>query len=304
MGADPLVPTARGSLADRVETGRAARKALPRTALAEVPPPGARADPVLLIERQEQRRYQPLIPVRHERMAVSSFGFFRGTALLMGADLAAQPSTGLLTQLCGDAHLANFGLFASRDRRVVFDVNDFDETFRGSFEWDAKRLATSFVLAARTAALPDVVAREAAYEVARAYRTSMRAFAMMPVLGVWYERMEADQVTAIMAAAGPSGRRAVRRGFAAARARDSWSAIRKLTREVDGRRVFRDEPELTRLELAGQMAERVDATFASYRSTLDVSRRELLDRFADEGEDAESCTRRWATSCRSRSRSR
>jgi uncharacterized protein (DUF2252 family) len=276
-----MVPPTRELVADHVAEGRAARAAVPRSTIADWHIEPGRVDPVDLIEWQAQSRDPGLVPLRHARMGVSPFTFFRGSALVMARDLASLPSTGLTTQLCGDAHLSNFGLFASEDRRVVFDVNDFDETFPGTFEWDLKRLATSFVLAARSAGLGDDVGRAAAVEAARAYRATVSDYAAMPIMRVWYDRMESRHVESIVASsAGKVGKRAVRDSVAKAQTRDTWSAVRKLTRVVDGHRRFRDQPPLlTPLPLDGPTHSQVLATFDSYRESLTTARRHLLDRF-------------------------
>lgn len=278
---DTMTDTVRPTRAQHEELGRAARLRLPRPSLASWEAATDRADPVDLLLGQAVTRDPSLIPLRHARMGVSPFTFFRGTALVMARDLAAQPDTGLETQLCGDAHLSNFGLFASEDRRVVFDVNDFDETWRGPFEWDVKRLTTSFVLAAADAGLPAEVAREAALEAAHSYRTTIEDYATMPIMRVWYDRMESSHVEAIISAStGKTGRRAVRNSVAKAETRDTWSVVRKLTQVVDGHREFLDQPPLlSRIPLAGSTAEIVEATFAGYRASLNESRRRLLDRF-------------------------
>jgi uncharacterized protein (DUF2252 family) len=278
---DSMTDIVRPTTTQHEELGRAARMRLPRPSLAAWEAPANRADPVDLLLGQAGTRDPSLIPVRHARMGVSPFTFFRGTALVMARDLAALPDTGLETQLCGDAHLSNFGLFASEDRRVVFDVNDFDETWRGPFEWDVKRLATSFVLAAADAGLPAEVGRAAALEAARSYRSTIEDYASMPIMRVWYDRMESSHVEAIISAStGKTGRRAVRDSVAKAETRDTWSVVRKLTRVVDGHRQFLDQPPLlTRIPLAGSTAEIVESTFAAYRASLNDSRRRLLDRF-------------------------
>lgn len=273
---------ASGARPDHESLGRAARARMPRTSLAHWQPAADRADPLALIEGEEATRDPALIPLRHARMAVSSFTFFRGTARIMARDLASQPHTALTTQLCGDAHLSNFGLFAGEDRRVVFDVNDLDATFPGSFEWDVKRLTTSFVLAGLNAGLAPEIGQTAAFEAARTYRTTMSDYASMPIMRVWYDRMESSHVEAIVASTtGRSGRRAVRFGVAKAQKRDTWSVIRKLTELEGGHRRFIDQPPLlTRIPLEGSPAEFVSETFDGYRASLNASRRSLLDRFS------------------------
>src|SRR5207342_2071032 len=167
------------SVAERVARGRAARAEVPRSSHAEFAPGARRADPVDLLESQAESRVPELVPIRYGRMLVSPFTFYRGAALLMAADLGSSPTSGLTTQVCGDAHLMNFGVFASPDRRLVFDLNDFDETLPASFEWDVKRLAASFVVAARDNKFRGKEERAAARAAARAYRTTMAAASAM-----------------------------------------------------------------------------------------------------------------------------
>ena len=233
-------------------------------------PPADRADPVALLAGQETSRVQELVPVRHARMATSAFAFYRGAALLMAADLAAMPRSGLDVQLCGDAHLSNFGLFAAPDRSVIFDVNDFDETNPGPFEWDVKRLATSFVLAARDNGLAEKAGRAAAEAVAASYRAvDGGASPSKGELEIWYDRIDVERAGRGRSGSSPSnkGKRGAKKeakaeatvqGAAAkARLRDAWSAIEKITEVVDGRRRFRDQPPLlTRLDLTADIAER------------------------------------------------
>ena len=263
------------------DKGSSARQRLPRSELSALNPDGERADPIDLINAQAQTRYAEFIPVRHGRMAASAFTFYRGCAIIMARDLASMPSSGLRAQLCGDAHVANFGLFAAPDRRLIFDVNDFDETSEGPFEWDVKRLATSFVVAARNSQLKPKVARKAAQAVARAYREWMHAHATMPVLKGAYQRLEAPELEAIMSAAmGRGGTRRVRAAMKEATARDTWSAVRKLTHVVDGTRAFLDSPPLLfRVPLEGDVAERVAAALEGYRRSLPPRSRKLLDQF-------------------------
>ena len=184
------------SVEERRRKGRVARAETLHEELAVWEPPAGRADPVGLLVGQETSRVQELVPVRHARMATSAFAFYRGAALLMAADLAAMSRSGLQVQLCGDAHLSNFGLFAAPDRSVVFDVNDFDETNPGPFEWDVKRLATSFVLAARDNGLAKKAGPAAAEAVAASYRASMASFAEKGELEIWYDRIDVSAMVA------------------------------------------------------------------------------------------------------------
>ena len=172
--------------------GRAVRSAVPRSAHASVELPTDRADPVDLLEEQGQTRVPELIPVRYGRMLVSPFTFYRGAAKIMTADLARSPNTGLTVQLCGDAHLMNFGAFASPERKLVFDLNDFDETLPGPFEWDVKRLAASMEIAGRDQGLSDAERTATVVSTVAAYREAMAEFAAMKHLEVWYAHLDID----------------------------------------------------------------------------------------------------------------
>ncbi len=279
------------SVEERRRKGRVARAETPHEELGVWEPPAGRADPVALLEGQETSRVQELVPVRHARMATSAFAFYRGAALLMASDLATAPRTGLQVQLCGDAHLSNFGLFAAPDRTVVFDVNDFDETNPGPFEWDVKRLATSFVLAARDNGLAKKAGPAAAEAAAASYRAAMASFAEKGELEIWYDRIDVStMVAAIRELPGNKGKSgtkkqakeeaAIEGAAAKARLRDAWSAIEKITEVVDGRRRFRDQPPLlTRMDLNADLAAVVNTLFRDYRATLQDDRQELLKRY-------------------------
>ncbi len=275
---------------ERQTKGRVARVENPRAELSIWKPAADRADPVALLTSQETSRVQELVPVRHMRMAASAFTFYRGAALVMAADLADLPRSGLDVQLCGDAHLSNFGLFAAPDRSVIFDVNDFDETNPGPFDWDVKRLATSFILAARDNGLSSEVGRAAADAAAASYRQSMDDFAGKREIEIWYDRVDVDRlVAALRELPGGKGKPAKRdaeaeariHGAAAkARLRDAWSAIEKITEVVDGQRRFRDQPPLlTRLDIAPDAAGQINTLFREYRATLQDDRQELLKRY-------------------------
>ncbi len=284
-------PVAHPGVVQRKAKGQMARVENPRVDLSIWKPAADRADPVALLTSQDTTRVQELVPVRHARMAVSAFTFYRGAALVMAADLASQPRSSLEVQLCGDAHLSNFGLFAAPDRSVIFDVNDFDETNPGPFEWDVKRLATSFILAARDNGLSGKVGRAAAEAAATSYRQSMAAFAEMREIEIWYDRIDVDRlVTAVRNLPTDKGKSATKseakaeatiHGDAAkARLRDAWSAIEKITEVVDGKRRFRDQPPLlTRLDIAPDAAGRINALFREYRATLQDDRQALLKRY-------------------------
>ena len=269
-----------------VAAGKAARRQAPLESHRDVCAPASR-DPIGLLLRQAESRVPELVPVRHGRMLVSPFAYYRGAALPMAADLAGTRSSGLRAQLCGDAHLLNFGAFASPERRLVFDLNDFDETLPGPFEWDVKRLVASMAVAGRENGLTAGKRRRVAAATAAAYRTAMREFAAMSILNVWYARFDAEDALARLKSDLP--KKAVRRTkaqIAKARTRDSTQALAKLTTVTDGRRrIISDPPLIVPVEeLAGHLD--VDAVyrflrrlFTGYTRTLPAYRRGLVERF-------------------------
>ncbi|WP_055602130.1 DUF2252 domain-containing protein [Streptomyces aureus] len=261
---------------ERAERGRAARKHVPRSSHGRWIPSSQRPDPIGVLEHQAQDRLPDLVPLRYGRMAASPFAFLRGAAAVMAADLAAQRHTGLTVQLCGDAHLLNFGVYASPERTLLFDVNDFDETLPGPFEWDVKRLAASITVAALQNGSSRPKARRAALVGVEAYRATMRRLADLGELTVWYERIAADDLV-------PLVRRDERARFenrlARARRRTSLHALAKLTEtDATGARHFVDDPPL--LERTTDI-DRVTLgkIFNDYRSSLSEERRVLLDRY-------------------------
>ncbi|MFJ5305813.1 DUF2252 domain-containing protein [Streptomyces sp. NPDC088350] len=262
--------------ADRADRGRAARKRVSRSAHAGWIPAVDRPDPVAVLERQGRDRLPELLPIRYGRMAASPFAFFRGSAAVMAADLAAQPHTGLTVQLCGDAHLLNFGLYASPERALLFDLNDFDETFPGPFEWDVKRLAASVAVAGHENGHSEPKAHRAALEATAAYRTALRALARKGELAVWYDRIDADSLLPLVRSA--RDRRRVESSLTRARRRTSLHAVGKLTETVDGRRRIVHDPPLLEPAGAADMAS-LRKIFSDYRSTLSEERRLLLDRY-------------------------
>ncbi|GAA1950021.1 DUF2252 domain-containing protein [Kitasatospora viridis] len=238
-------------------------------------PAGDRPDPLKVLLEQGADRVPDLLPIRYGRMADSPFAYLRGAAAVLTADLAAVPDTGLEVQLCGDAHLLNFGLFASPERELLFDLNDFDETYPGPFEWDVKRLAASVAVAALDNGEPAAKAHAAARAAATAYRTAVRRLAGTGECGVWYEKVDADQVLALL-----TGRRRARaeRTLAHARRRTSLQALAKLTEERDGRhRIISDPPLL--VPVPADELKAIGQVFSGYRGTLAEDRRHLLDRF-------------------------
>jgi uncharacterized protein (DUF2252 family) len=273
--------------AERASIGRAARKAVPRSAHASFAPPASRPDPVALLEGQAATRVAELVPIRYGRMLVSPFTFYRGAALIMAGDLArSTPNSRLNVQCCGDAHLSNFGVFASPERRLVFDINDFDETLAGPWEWDVKRLAASVMIAAedRDFALAD--REEAVLATVREYRTAMLGFAAMKNLDVWYARLDIDDTMGLLAdQLKPKMLKRTSNALAKARTRDSMSAFSKLTHVVEGEPRFAADPPLivpiAELQERGRekLFEVLDERLRAYRASLPRERRILLEQF-------------------------
>jgi uncharacterized protein (DUF2252 family) len=275
------------SPAQRAARGKAARAEVPRSSHAVFEAVPSRPDPVALLERQAQTRVPDLVPIRYGRMLTSPFAFYRGAALVMASDLAGTPRSGLGVQLCGDAHLMNFGMFATPERRLVFDVNDFDETLPGPWEWDVKRLAASLVVAGRE---NDFTAREnrtVVLATVGAYREAMAAFAGDGNLAVWYASVDVDEIMATLRPLmDPRRRKLTKRNLAKTRTRDSHQALDKLTEVVDGqRRIVSDPPLIVPVEELFPDAEVVElhaelgALVRGYRRTLQEDRRYLLSRF-------------------------
>jgi uncharacterized protein (DUF2252 family) len=273
--------------AERAAHGKAARADVPRRSHGEWEASPRRPDPIDLLEEQAETRLPELVPIRYGRMLTSPFAFYRGAAYIMAADLAHTPRSGLRVQLCGDAHLSNFGAFASPDRRMVFSINDFDETLPGPFEWDVKRLVASFAVAGRTLGFDQGQRRAAILACARMYRTTVREFAAMRTMDIWYSRLELqDLLERWGAAAGKKRVERAERATAKARMKDSLKALAKLTEVVDGkRRIISDPPIVVPIEelLPDEAHDRLDETFRSllrsYRRSLPHDRRKLLERF-------------------------
>ncbi|MFJ7905466.1 DUF2252 domain-containing protein [Kitasatospora sp. NPDC096204] len=266
-----------GTAAESESTGRQARRTVPRSEHGNWAPAPDRADPVGILEAQAATRVPELVPIRYGRMAASRFAFLRGAPAIMAADLAAGPHTGLTVQLCGDAHLCNFGLFASPERALLFDLNDFDETLPGPFEWDVKRLAASIAVAARDNGQPDESARAVALTSARAYRTSMRRLAGLGELDVWYQRVDTADLLPLIEET-KYGKR-IRTTLAKARGRTSLHALAKLTEPgPDGEpRIISDPPLLEPMDR--EELPRLRQILLDYRDTLAEERAALLDRF-------------------------
>jgi uncharacterized protein (DUF2252 family) len=272
---------------ERAARGKAARAEVPRTSHADWEPPPHRPDPVDLLEEQAQSRVPELVPIRYGRMLVSPFTFYRGGAYLMASDLAGGPRTGIHAQLCGDAHLSNFGVFAAPDRRLLFAINDFDETLPGPFEWDVKRLVASFAVAGRDRGFDTKTRAKISTGVARSYRESIREFAAFRNLDVWYSRIDIESVVREFAArASAQQRKRMQKNLDKSRTKDSLKAFGKLTETVDGEpRIKSDPPLLVPIEdIAGpehadQVVETLQGLIREYRHSLLHDRRHLLEQF-------------------------
>ena len=283
--ASPAVPHL--TIAERTARGKAARVEVPRSSHAVYEPAATRPNPVELLERQAATRVPELVPIRYGRMLVSPFTFYRGAAMIMAHDLAATPRSGLQVQCCGDAHLSNFGVFASPERRLVFDINDFDETLPGPWEWDVKRLAVSMLIAARDNGYRVKDQERVVLDTVGRYRTAMREFAGMENLAVWYARLEIESLLAEQAAQFKPGTvKRAEKTLAKARTRDSMTAFSKLTRAVDGQVQIVDQSPLivplSQLAPGGErdrLLETLRALVRRYRDSLEPDRRVLLEQF-------------------------
>ena len=285
--AKPIAAIPHLSVAERVARGKAARKEVPRAGHAVFEPPSTRADPVELLERQAKTRVPELVPIRYGRMLVSPFTFYRGAAMIMAHDLAATPRSGLTVQCCGDAHLSNFGVFASPERRLMFDVNDFDETLPGPWEWDVKRLAVSMLIAARDNGFRAKEQDQIVLDTVGRYRTAMAEFAGMKDLDVWYSRL--DMESAMQEYGSQFKPKLVKRAgkqVAKARTKDSMAAFAKLTHVVDGKvHIVDQSPLIVPIEqlAEGQAREglfdELHQLLRGYRDTLEFDRRVLLEQF-------------------------
>jgi uncharacterized protein (DUF2252 family) len=272
---------------ERAARGKAARGELPRSAHGAWEPGPMRRDPVDLLEEQARTRLPELGPIRYGRMLESPFTFFRGGAALMAADLADGPRTGLHAQLCGDAHLSNFGIFAAPDRRLVFSINDFDETLPGPFEWDVKRLAASFAVAGRDRGFSDSERRSVVMTAAREYREAIARFARMRNIDVWYTRLDvAGILDRFRAASSGKQMKRLHASVANVRTKDSLRALSKLCRSVDGElRIVGNPPLVTPIEDVLPGAERnhledvVRRMIRTYQRTLPRDRRNLLESY-------------------------
>jgi uncharacterized protein (DUF2252 family) len=275
------------SVSERAARGKAARAEVPRSSHARFEPSSTRTDPVELLERQAKTRVPELVPVRYGRMLVSPFTFYRGAALIMAEDLAATPRSGLTVQCCGDAHLSNFGVFASPERRLVFDINDFDETHPGPWEWDVKRLAASMLIAALDNGYSVKQQDTVVLSTVKEYRRALRRFAGMNNLDVWYAHLEIESVLQEYAAQLTAKQvKGVEKQLTKARTRDSMAAFSKLTQIVDGEvRIVDQSPlivpitELATGRAADALFDELRRLLRIYRSSLEFNRRVLLEEF-------------------------
>jgi uncharacterized protein (DUF2252 family) len=288
------------SVEERAAKGKGYRKDTPVNSHTGWVPAPDRPDPVALLEKQNLTREQDLVPVRHGRMMVSPFTFYRGAAKIMAADLKDTPRAGLISQLCGDAHLSNFGVFASPERNLLFDLNDFDETLPGPFEYDVKRMAASFTIAARNNAFTKEETRDVTLRAVQAYREAMAEFAQMRTLDIWYAKLSEEQLmeTLNLAAATQKGKalkkavqgieKTAKANVAKAHTRDSLQALSKLAERVDGKyRIVSQPPIVVPVRefgdtygMSGDEAQQtIREQLRSYRSTLQDDRRHLLERF-------------------------
>jgi uncharacterized protein (DUF2252 family) len=284
QGASPVVHL---TPAERAARGKGARSEVPRSSHAGWDAPSGRPDPVGLLEEQAKSRVQDLVPIRYGRMLASPFAFYRGAAYLMASDLASTPRSGLIVQACGDAHVSNFGLFASPERELLFDINDFDETAHGPWEWDVKRLAASLAIAGRNNGFADKERADVVRGATRAYRSAIRGFAGMRNLEVWYAHARVRQgLPELQAMLDKKELKAAERMVTKARTKDSLEAFAKLTTVVDGElRIISDPPLIVPVEEllpAGDAVSFLDTMhdlIRSYRRTLQGDRKHLLEDF-------------------------
>ena len=283
----PGAPVPHLSVSERVARGKTVRSEVPRASHATFEPLATRADPVELLERQAETRVPELVPIRYGRMLVSPFTFYRGGAMIMADDLAGTPRSGLTVQCCGDAHLSNFGVFASPERRLVFDVNDFDETLPGPWEWDVKRLAASMLIAARDNGFRAKDQDRIVLDTVGRYRTAMAGFAGMKNLEVWYSHLDIESVIQEFGSqVKPKRVKRAEKQLAKARTKDSMTAFSKLTQSVDGEvRIVDQSPLIVPIEQLAQgrerdeMFEMLHQLLRKYRATLEFDRRILLEQF-------------------------
>jgi len=280
---NPMLSHLRASPNDRYDLGRSRRDTVPIEAHAEVVADADRADPLEILARQDNRRLEELVPLRYGRMSATPFTFLRGAAAVMASDLAAGPRNDLWVELCGDAHLGNFRWYNAPDRRLVFDLNDFDETLPGPFEWDVKRLAASITVTARNNGFSGKKARAATRSAMRNYRECIAETSDVGPLDLYYYRFESEAALKRLELHGKKHRKWKEAVISKAARKNSLQALNKLTDIVDGRRVIiPDPPLINRIddELAATESGAVSAFFEWYRETLPLDRRVLIDRFS------------------------
>ncbi|MGV1036788.1 MAG: DUF2252 domain-containing protein [Candidatus Nanopelagicales bacterium] len=275
------------SVPEREARGKAARAEVPRSSQAGFTALADRRDPIDILQEQAATRVPDLIPIRYGRMAASPFAFYRGAAAVMAADLASTPDCGLPVQACGDAHLVNFGVYAAPDRRLVFDVNDFDETNPGPWEWDLKRLAASMAVAGRSNSFTASQRATVLSALVSSYQDAMAEFAGMGDLEVWYTRMEIEAyMRRFSSEVSKKQIKRVRKARDKATSRDNLQALEKLTEMVDGEPRFISQPplivpmsELYGADEAGEVTRGIAQAFSTYRRTVSEDRRHLFDSY-------------------------
>jgi uncharacterized protein (DUF2252 family) len=277
------------SAPEGAELGKEARRRVSRSSQASWEPDSGRTSPVEILAEQDKSRVPELVPVRYGRMLVSAFTFYRGAAGIMAADLGSSPDSGLRVQLCGDAHLSNFGVFQAPDRRLVFDINDFDETLPGPFEWDVKRLAASVAIGARDRGFKAGERRDAVLKSASEYRQAMASFTAMSEIDVWYARLDvADIAARWQDKVTKEDRRRLQKNVAKARNKGSLRALKKLTESRDGKLRIADRPPLLvpidklaerEGQDPGEITAQIQGLLSEYRGTLDDQARVLAERY-------------------------
>ena len=272
---------------ERIVLGKSIRKQVPRSSHGDWVQVTDRPDPLDLLQAQDKGRLQDLLPIKYGRMVASPFAFLRGSAVVMASDLAASPVSGQNVLLCGDAHLANFGVFATPERNLVFDINDFDETYPGPWEWDLKRLAASAVVAGRENGFKDKTSRQLALTVCKSYRKSMQQFSQASVLDVWYYHVDADSVLKVFDKYARKSSKSAQKTVTKARSHTRQRTLQKLTEVVDGKKqIVNDPPLLERLsdrlseEQKQQISKQdIESAWFEYINSLSEDRRRLLTRY-------------------------
>ncbi len=263
--------------AERIEAGKALRQQVPRASHAQWNPGAERRDPIEVLECSNRGRLPELTPIRYGRMLRSPFTFLRGAPAVMASDLAPTPATGVTVQASGDCHLVNFGLFATPERNLVFDINDFDETLRATWEWDLKRLAASFVVAGRTSGLTEANCAAAAQCAARSYRVHLREFSLMSPLEIWYFQVNAQYL--VDSAPDAKSREQRAQMTAKARTRVGERLLPKITEEVEGRYRFVENPPIVTRPTTDEQQQLIWGGIDEYRQSISEERRFAFDRY-------------------------